>query len=424
MDNDRPLRIAMLLPTFPELSNTFILTQVTGLLDLGHEVDLFAIERKPFGIPTEWERYDLASRMRHRRVSRNRWKRTASAAHILFRSKHRFSAALIDALDPRRHGRAAWSLARLHTVASFLDSGDYDILHAQFGNHGPAAQRLVTLGVTSARLVTSFRGADITKHIARRPANYRELLRNGSGFLPVSRDFRDRLIAVGAPADRVHIQRSGIDLRRFAYSPRRRPEGRAQLIFVGRLTEKKGLVHALDALAILRREGDMADLTVVGDGPLATPLRAHAAALGLTDRVRFVGELPHEDVIAHLHGSHVLLAPSVTAENGDQEGIPNVLKEAMATGLPVVTTWHSGIPELVEHGVSGFLAPERNPDVLASHLRNLLEHPERWAELGRAGRLAVEAGFDAKRLNELLVDRYRLALAHRPMAGAQGRARR
>lgn len=95
-----------------------------------------------------------------------------------------------------------------------------------------------------------------------------------------------------------------------------------------------------------------------------------------------------------LHSSDILLAPSVTAENGDQEGIPGSLMQAMACGLPVVSTLHSGIPELVEDGVSGFLAPERNAEVLAEKLEYLLEHPELWEPMGKAGRLRVAQDFE------------------------------
>lgn len=421
MAPDSRLRIAFLLPTFPELSNTFILTQITGLLDRGHEVDLFAIQRNSFErAQPDVARYELESRMRHVSVPRNGFRRAASAMRLV-RAHGRHLVPLLDALNPIRHGRAAWNLVQLHTAASFLRSRPYDIVHCQFGNHGPSAERLIASGATSGQLVTSFRGADMTAHLARYPHRFRDLFRHGSMFLPVSRDFRERLVALGVPADRVHVQHSGIDIRRFSFSPRRAPENRAQLLFVGRLTEKKGLAYALEALASLGDRGAGAELTVVGDGPLLASLKRRSTDLGLSDRVRFLGSQPHARVIGLMGVSHLLVAPSVTAANGDQEGIPNVLKEAMATGLPVLTTRHSGIPELVEHGASGLLAPERDVDTLAKYLRTLLEHPELWPDMGRIGRRAVEHGFDADRLNDLLVQRYRSTLERRPAARSDRR---
>ncbi len=113
-----------------------------------------------------------------------------------------------------------------------------------------------------------------------------------------------------------------------------------------------------------------------------------------------------DEVAELLRDSHILLAPSVTAADGDQEGIPVALMEAMSLGMPVVSTYHSGIPELIQDGVSGFLVPEREVDALADRLQYLLEHPQRWPELGRAGRRAVEEHFNIDKLNDRLADIY------------------
>jgi colanic acid/amylovoran biosynthesis glycosyltransferase len=118
------------------------------------------------------------------------------------------------------------------------------------------------------------------------------------------------------------------------------------------------------------------------------------------------GAQSHDKIIAILRGMHILLTPSVTAPNGDQEGIPNVLKEAMAMGMPVVSTRHSGIPELVEDGVSGYLAAEGDAEALAQELARMIAHPERWGAMGKAGRQRVESEFNSQRLNDRLVTLY------------------
>lgn len=411
-DGARPLRIAFLLPTFPELSNTFILNQITGLLDRGHEVDLFALERKSFADahPTV-VRYGLEGRMRHLLVPRPRLRRVASAVRLLARpgSWHR---ATLDALAVHRYGRDALSLVHLHTVASFLRRGPHDVLHAQFGNLGPTARRLIATGASTAKLVTSFRGADVATHLQRDPDRFAALFRHGDLFLPVSRAFRDRLVAAGAPAERTIVHHSGIDLSRFPFTTRSRPDRRPTLLFVGRLTEKKGLRYVLDALALLRTEGVDADLDVIGDGPLRRDVEAQITDLGLGDRVRLLGGRAHTEVAARMRSAHVLVAPSIAAASGDQEGIPNVLKEAMATGLPVVSTFHGGVPELVDDGVSGYLVAERDARALADRLAHLLRRPDLWETLGRAARAKVESEFDSSRLNDELVQLYRDALRH------------
>jgi colanic acid/amylovoran biosynthesis glycosyltransferase len=298
-------------------------------------------------------------------------------------------------------------LTQIHTAASYLEAEPYDVLHCQFGTLGPAGERLVALGSGRTKLVTSFRGNDLTCHLAVRPRYFVDLLRRGDLFMPVSEDFRDRLLALGIPNDRIVVHRSGINLRRFAFSPRQAPQGATELLFVGRLTEKKGLTYLLDAFSMLVGAGRDVKLTVIGEGELGPMMRAQCNDLGIADRVVFFGGGTQEQVVSALQRSHILVAPSVTAANGDQEGIPNVLKEAMATGMPVVSTYHSGIPELVEHGVSGLLAPERDPAALAALLTELVDHPESWPFLGLAARRKVEEEYDAERLNDELVAAYR-----------------
>jgi len=140
---------------------------------------------------------------------------------------------------------------------------------------------------------------------------------------------------------------------------------------------------------------------------LETDLRTQVESLGLTQSVRFLGSLDADGVARAMRSAHVLIAPSVTAESGDKEGVPNVIKEAMATGLPVLSTRHGGIPELVEDGLSGFLVDEHDVEGLSRRLTQLITSPESWASIGRAGRAKVEAEYDMNLLNDLLVERYR-----------------
>jgi colanic acid/amylovoran biosynthesis glycosyltransferase len=146
----------------------------------------------------------------------------------------------------------------------------------------------------------------------------------------------------------------------------------------------------------------------VGDGPLAGELRHRIEELGIASQVCILGWKSHPEIVEIMEASHVLLAPSITADDGDEEGIPNVIKEAMAIGLPVVSTWHAGIPELVTDGVSGFLVPERDVSALADKIIALHDHPESWTELARAGRHKIEAEFEIGRLTEDLIGLYQL----------------
>ena len=166
------------------------------------------------------------------------------------------------------------------------------------------------------------------------------------------------------------------------------------------------MAFAIEAVSRLLSKGEKIEYTVVGDGMLRENLQQLIEGMGIERQVKLLGWKTHEDVKMLLEESHVLVAPSLTSESGDQEGIPNAIKEAMASGLPVISTFHSGIPELVTDGVSGLLVPERDAGSLADALAYLISHPDLCKEMGQAGRSQVEQKFDSDSLNKKLEELY------------------
>jgi colanic acid/amylovoran biosynthesis glycosyltransferase len=422
------VRVAVLINKYLPVSETFILAQITGLIERGHEVDIFAIAPTP---PEQTNRDalrpDLAARVRYLyapRGFRPGLRAALKSAAVLGRRP----SVLARALNVPRYRRDALSLNLLRSAASIVQAdrgGRYDIIHAQFGPQGLAAVRLREVGVLTGRIVTSFRGYDATADLGLRAASYRRLFFEADLFCPVSESLKRLLIAAGCDPEKITVLPSGVDCRRFTYTTRQRHSGEAtRLLTVARLIEKKGLGYAIQAVARLARDGKSVSYVIAGDGPLRSSLEELVESTGLKSRVQFLGWVEQEQIRRLLEDAHILVAPSVTAQDGDQEGIPNVLKEAMATGLPVVSTHHSGIPELVQNGVSGFLVAERDVEALAERLAFLIDHPETWPELGRAGRRKVEAGFDVERLNDRLVALYAklLELGASPPAKDRGLA--
>jgi colanic acid/amylovoran biosynthesis glycosyltransferase len=263
------------------------------------------------------------------------------------------------------------------------------------------------LGVLKGKLVTSFRGNDITQFLAAHPGYYDELFREGDIFLPVSKSLKAHLEAAGCPANRIHVLHSGIDCSRFSFSERSHSPGETtRLLGIGRLVPKKGWGDAIDAVENALKMGRKIHFAIAGDGPLRQVLERAIADKGIQDAVTLLGWRDHDEITQLLNQSHLLIAPSVTTAEGDQEGIPNVLKEAMAMGLPVLSTWHSGIPELVEDGVTGYLVSERDVAGMTHRLNHLCDHPEQWAEMGRKARLKIEEEFDMEKLNDELAKIY------------------
>jgi colanic acid/amylovoran biosynthesis glycosyltransferase len=152
----------------------------------------------------------------------------------------------------------------------------------------------------------------------------------------------------------------------------------------------------------MHRSGCQLRYTIVGDGELRLQIEQQISLLGMQDVVTLAGWCNHEQVVEQIHAAHLLIAPSVTASNGDQEGIPNVVKEAMATGLPVLTTRHGGIPELVEDGVNGYLVAEGDAAALEERLQHFVESPDEATALSRHARVKIEAEFDSEKINDAL----------------------
>ena len=154
---------------------------------------------------------------------------------------------------------------------------------------------------------------------------------------------------------------------------------------------------------------------IVGDGPLLRPLGELARKLAIADRVEFLGALPEDQLRECYRQTHIFMLPGVIARSGAQEGQGLVLVEAQASGIHVIATRVGGIPQTVLDGDSAFLVPQRDVDALASKIRYLIEHPQRWPEIGRAGRRHVERHFDIEKLNDRLVDIYRKVLDETPL---------
>jgi colanic acid/amylovoran biosynthesis glycosyltransferase len=253
-----------------------------------------------------------------------------------------------------------------------------------------------------------FHGKDMSAYLKKYPNAYSKLLLRGDLFLPISDLWRDKLMSLGAPQARTLIHRMGVDASRFETKPRTLGEGEpVRFIGVGRMVEKKGFDDALRAFASLRREHAFpnATLTLIGDGELRDYLQNFATSLNLGSVVKFTGLLPHAEVARELGQAHVFVLPSKTAASGDMEGIPVALMEAMAQGLPVLATRHSGTPELVEHDVSGLICNEGDWRALSANMKAIASAPERWAAMGQAGASRVRSEFDLRRWNDKLFER-------------------
>lgn len=388
----KALRIAFVTGAFPKLSETFVLQQIVALLALGHDVRIFAFE-------------DPAEALTHADVASHR---LLERTLYLDQRRTRARAGLCGSLARGVLG-PFFPRAALTCRLAYGAQGRFDVIYCHFAQIAELARQLRSVGFFEGPLVAVVHGFDVTTLVAEHGRDYyAPLFREASRLLPVSELFQKKLVGLGADPGKVEVRRMGVDTAALAYRPRVLEPGETpRLVSVGRLVEKKGLELGLRAVAIAeQRSGRALHYDIVGDGPLRAELEAAAAREGIGEHVTFHGSRTSRETMELLGRAHVLLAPSVTAKNGDMEGIPVVLMEAMAQGLPVLSTRHSGIPELVEDGTSGVLVREGDADALGAALADLLAHPERWGDLTRAARLRVEAEFDNRVLARRLAQSF------------------
>jgi colanic acid/amylovoran biosynthesis glycosyltransferase len=397
------MRIAIFVSSFPTVSETFVLNQITGLIDLGHDVSIFArgagdLQR----LHPDVTRYRLLSRTHYWPwMPHGKTKRAVKAALLFARFFPQHPGPMMRLVKTRVTAPPTRT-ELLYCGIPLVGRGPYDAVLCHFGHNGNRAAALRDLGVMSGRLATIFHAVDVTRYVSQTGRDvYARLFRTGDLFLPISERWKQLLIELGCPKDRIMVHHMGIDCTRFAFQPRRlSPDGVIRILSIARLVEKKGIEYAIRAVAQLMRDGVALQYSIVGDGPLREKLAALAAECGAS--IRFLGSQPQDQIRELLNRAHVFLAPSVTAADGDQEGIPVSIMEAMAVGLPVVSTWHSGIPELVTHGVSGWLVPERDIEALTANLRQVASRPDSWATMGAAGRTIVERDYNVSILNARL----------------------
>ena len=404
------MRIAVVMSTFPALSETFILNQITGLIDRGHEVDIYA-ERSPSTskVHSDVEKYNLLSHTYYFDRPDSYLPRLAKGVGLCFTNFFKAPIVTLRSLNVFKHGKAAASLTLLYAATPFLKRKPvYDIVHCHFGPNGLQALLLKDIGGLQGKLVTTFHGFDVSRYVRNFGTQvYDRLFEEGDLFMTISERMKQQLIDLGCNEQKIKVHRVGIDVEKFAFIPRRLQDDQpVQIVSIARLVEKKGLEYGIRAVAKLAQTKPNLKYFIVGDGLLRKKLEDLIYELDVSNIVELLGWKQQQEVLEILEQAHLLLAPSVTGIDDDQEGIPVVLMEAMAGGIPIISTYHSGIPELVENGISGFLVPEKDVDTLTEKLSYLIDQSAIWSDMGQAGRMYVEKNFEINQLNDQLVETY------------------
>lgn len=398
------MKIAVFVKHFPRLSETFILNQITGLIDRGHDVKIFALKNpKDPKIHEDIITYGLLGKVSYF-YPENIFRRIFKALLIMFKYFFKNPLIMLKSINIFKYGSNAASLKLLFFVEALLKE-DFDILHCQFGPLGILGAYLKDVGI-NVKLVTSFRGYDITSILNRRGDHFYDFLfRKCDLFLPVNAFFKKKLVGLGCDERKISVHYSGINTGKFQFQEKY-PNETIVLLTTGRLVEKKGHQYVILAIDQVVKKYENIKYIIAGDGALRNKLEKIVNDLNLDRYVFFVGAVSGEETKKLYENAHIFILHSITATNGDMEGTPVVLMEAQACGLPVISTYHSGVPEVVIDGKSGFLVPEKDIQALVEKIEYLISKPDKWREMGKEGRKHIEENYNISKLNDELEKKY------------------
>lgn len=347
----RQLKILMVVPEFPKIHDVCMLNQFTGLIDRGHLVTIYAPLRGDLKhVQQDVITYDLLS----------------------------------------------------HTIIGEFpaDVNAFDIIVFQLGHKAFDVKQTHNF---KGKVVVCLRGYDVTAFLQSNPHAYDNLFISCDLFMPVCDVFKNILEKAGCDLAKIVVHHSGIDCSYFDFIRKNILINQPiMIVSAGRFIEKKGFEYAIKAIAQLVKKYPSIHYRLIGEGILKKSYKKLIKHLGVSKNIILDGWHTHDEYNKILNGAHIFLMPSVTGQNNDQEGIPNVIKEAMAKGVVVVATRHSGISEIVMHNVSGFLVPERSSYALSFMIDSILQHFDTMSEVTIRARSIVEKEFDNERLNNRL----------------------
>lgn len=405
------MQVTFFLDKYPCYSETFIQNQIDGLLSAGINVSIIAIQLNPTWQPAKnlqvcGLNVDCATTRIGQALQR--------LSSVLKALRHQ---AVRQSLVGKPYRLLRKNLFLPTLAAKFVTQpGQHktDIIIAHFGTTAVTAAMLQKLGLLDGKLVAVFHGFELSEHSVLR--QYREaysmLFKQARICMPVSQLWAERLSELGCPKQKIWVHHMGINPQTFEFLPADRPlQQPLKLLAVARLVEKKGLEDLLYAVALLDNRGKHIHLTIIGDGPLRQKLAGITNALHIAHLVTFAGAQPHSAVSESLNQADYFVLPSKTAANGDMEGIPVSLMEAMAKGVLVVSTRHSAIPELIDHLQHGWLADEGSPEQLAAFIQQQLSSTD-VKLIRQAARQRIEEDFNQAVLLQHLITKLWALHAH------------
>jgi colanic acid/amylovoran biosynthesis glycosyltransferase len=386
------MKVAIIVNTFPELSETFIINHIAGEIFSGMDITVFAAHKSKSNLRHDiFTKCNIEERTIYLNIPRRLILRFLQGPWLfigLFLKKPR---AALEALCFKKYQTVAKNMKLLYFGLCFSNR-HYEVIHCHFGMNGLIGSYLKECGFCD-KLVTTFHGADINSYPKKYGLGIYKTLYEKSDIITTNTEFtKSKIIQNGGSKNTVVIPegmffgdfKTDSSITKIPYS----------IITIGRLEEKKGYPYSLEAIAFVKEIIPSVTYYIIGVGSLYHDLMQYAQTLNIADNCHFLGARTNVEVKQYLNQCEIFMLPSITASNGDMEGQALVLQEAQASGLPVISTLHNGIPDGVLNGKSGFLVPEKDSKLLAEKIIALLQDKNLCREMGEAGKQFVKEKYD------------------------------
>ena len=371
------MKILFFVAQFPCTSETFVLNQVTSMIDKGHDVRIFSWGKAdPYCIHVDVEKYNLRSKTLYMdmEVPHNHAMRFLKIIPDILKLFAKYGSSVFRLSLPKYgHLLHSRNLLQYYVARRFLHL-DWrpDVIISHFGDTGILITALRNAGIIppTTKCFTYFHAHEICRMSVKEIASfYRPMFNEHDTLLPINHLWKERLVAAGANPHKVIVLHMGVNLERFNYIENNITEDTIHILSVGRLCGQKGFEYAIRGVAeYVKSTKKKISYKIIGRGELEVKLKNLVNDLNASDFIHFIGAQPQHVVAEEMEKANVFLLPSVTDDNGYMEGIPVALMEAMARGVVCISTYHSGIPELIEDGRTGFLCKEKDSKGIAKAL--------------------------------------------------------
>ncbi|MEX2445106.1 MAG: glycosyltransferase [Alkalispirochaeta sp.] len=401
------MKIGVMVGRFPVVSEQFILNQIVGLIDSGHDVTVLSVNTGDTAhIQPMVRDYRLMERTVFARLPRSTRGRIIRFPLMFLWNVIRRPVKTLTALRYDRYRTGVTSGKTLFYLNA-VGGRRFDLLHVHFGANGLTGAFLKDIGV-ARQLAVAFHGSDINTYPRRYGTDVYRYMYGRCDLITANTSFTaGKIVANGGPEDVIRLVPESLKVAEYPFVERAPRPDRFRILTVGRLVEKKGHRFVLPAIAAIREEVPGIEYRMVGDGPERAVLEAQAKELGIDDLCEFAGAMTSDQISGEYARCDLFVLASVTAASGDMEGQGLVIQEAQASGCPVVSTLHNGIPDGVLDGESGILVPEGDSDALAATLLRLAHNRKQLAAMGRRGSEFVKGTYETAIVTEKLEGWYR-----------------